>query len=396
MIYCEECGKKLTAGVSFCEYCGTLVKQKNQNDMNEYDEIEEDTQFETVIEDVSEEEQVHETQKKTPKRKCFVAVILIILAVVVGGGGYWWFNQKDKAPVTQSSQTSGHTSLSTIEESSSTSTEQSSQLVFNKQKIDKLVNSTVGELPNKTGVFVSMIGEKDNDYENNGSIPIRSASVIKLFLMEAFYREVHEGTILLDESFILKDTDKVGGTGVLQNYAEGTELTYGNIVRHMIVDSDNTAGNVVMNILGGPENTTKLIHDQGFNDTRVERKFVDTAALTVGKDNYTSAVDVGKLLKNIYQREAVSPQYDQSMLEVLKYNKNHSKLPKQIDPAITVYNKTGEYQEYGVQNDACIFETNDRACVVVVLSEEGNETEQASAMNEFGKQLGELFGEEGV
>lgn len=394
MAYCEECGKKLTEGVSFCEYCGTLVKQKNQNDMNEYDEKEEDIQFETVIEDVSEEEQVHETQKKTPKRKWFVAVILIILVVVIGGGGYWWSNQKDKATVTQSNETSERMSSSTIEESSSTSTEQSSQSVFNKQKIDKLVNSTVGELPNKTGVFVSMIGEKNNDYENNGRTPIRSASIIKLFLMEAFYREVNEGTILLDESYILKDTDKVGGTGVLQNYAEGTELTYQEIVKKMIVDSDNTAGAIIMNILGGPENTTKLIHNQGFKDTRVERKFVDTVALAAGKDNYTSAVDVGNLLKKIYQREAVSPQYDQSMLEVLKYNKNHSKLPKQIDSAIAVYNKTGEYQEYGVQNDACIFETNDRACIAVVLSEDGNESEQVSAMNEFGQQLGELLGEE--
>lgn len=395
MIYCEECGKKLTEGVSFCEYCGTLVNQENQKDTNEYEDIGEDTQFETVTEVVSEEEQVHETQKKTPKRKWIVAVILLILVVIVGGGGYWWFTQKDNAPVTQSSQTSERTSSSTKEESSSTSTEQSSQTASNKQEIDKLVNSTVGKLPNKTSVFVSMIGEKNNDYENNGNTPIRSASIIKLFLMEAFYREVDEGTIRLDESYILKDTDKVGGTGVLQNYTEGTELTYQELARHMIVDSDNMAGNIVMNILGGPENITKLIHDQGFKDTRVERKFVDTAALAAGKDNYTSAVDVGNLLKKIYQREAVSPQYDQSMLEVLKYNKNHSKLPKKIDPAIAVYNKTGEYQEYGVQNDACIFETNDRACVAVVLSEDGNESEQVSAMNDFGQQLGELLGKEG-
>lgn len=394
MTYCEECGKELTDGVSFCEYCGTLVKQDNQNDMNEYEDIE-DTQFETVTEVVSEEEKVHEVQKKTSKRKWVVAVILLILVVIVGGGGFWWFNQKDKASVTQSSKTSESTSSSMIEESSSTSTEQSSQSAFYKQEIKELVNSTVGKLTNKTSVFVSIIGEKNNDYENNGSTPIRSASIIKLFLMEAFYREVNEGTIRLDESYILKNTDKVGGTGVLQNYTEGTELTYQELARHMIVDSDNMAGNIVMNILGGPENITKLIHDQGFNDTRVERKFVDTAALAAGKDNYTSAVDVGNLLKKIYQREAISPQYDQSMLEVLKYNKNHSKLPKKIDPAIAVYNKTGEYQEYGVQNDACIFETNDRACVAVVLSEDGNESEQVSAMNEFGRQLCELLGKEG-
>nr|WP_277989395.1 serine hydrolase [Enterococcus hulanensis] len=239
-----------------------------------------------------------------------------------------------------------------------------------------------------------MIDEKNIDYEKSGTAPIRAASIIKLFLMEAFYREVNEGTIRLDEPYVLKDTDKVSGTGVLQNYAEGTELTYEDLIRHMIVDSDNTAGNIVMNILGGPENITKFIYTQGFNDTRIERKFVDSTALAAGKDNYTSAVDVGNLLKKIYQRKAVSPRYDQQMLEILKYNKNHSKLPKEIDSEVNVYNKTGEYTDYGVQNDACIFETNRNAYVVVVLSEDGDESQQVSAMNEFGRQLCELLGKE--
>lgn len=390
MAYCEECGKKLTDGISFCEYCGTLVKQKNQSDMNEYDEIEEEPQFEFV----TEEEQVRMTKEKPPKRKWIVAVVLIILVIVVGGGGYWWFNHDDKKPVVQSSETNESTSSSMTKESTSISTEQSTQSAFNKQEVSNLADSTVGKLQNKTGVFVSMIDEKNIDYEKSGTAPIRAASIIKLFLMEAFYREVNEGTIRLDEPYVLKDTDKVSGTGVLQNYAEGTELTYEDLIRHMIVDSDNTAGNIVMNILGGPENITKFIYTQGFNDTRIERKFVDSTALAAGKDNYTSAVDVGNLLKKIYQRKAVSPQYDQQMLEILKYNKNHSKLPKEIDSEVNVYNKTGEYTDYGVQNDACIFETNRNAYVVVVLSEDGDESQQVSAMNEFGRQLCELLGKE--
>ncbi|MBO0409418.1 serine hydrolase [Enterococcus hulanensis] len=393
MAYCEECGKKLTDGVSFCEYCGTLVKQKNQNDMNEYDEIEE-PQFELVTEVIPEEEQVRKTQEKPPKRKWIVAVVLTILVIVVGGGGYWWFNHDDKKPVVQSSETNESTSSSMTKESTSISTEQSTQSAFNKQEVSNLADSTVGKLQNKTGVFVSMIDEKNIDYEKSGTAPIRAASIIKLFLMEAFYREVNEGTIRLDEPYVLKDTDKVSGTGVLQNYAEGTELTYEDLIRHMIVDSDNTAGNIVMNILGGPENITKFIYTQGFNDTRIERKFVDSTALAAGKDNYTSAVDVGNLLKKIYQRKAVSPRYDQQMLEILKYNKNHSKLPKEIDSEVNVYNKTGEYTDYGVQNDACIFETNRNAYVVVVLSEDGDESQQVSAMNEFGRQLCELLGKE--
>lgn len=385
MSFCEKCGKELSEDSLFCESCGWKVPQEDLVEIPEERLVEKQTS-EASLEEYS--------SHNKPKKKRWIILLLIIILIGVAGGGYWWFNHNNQKTVTQSSDTRESTSISTTKESSSTSTEQSTQPTFSNQRVSELADSTVEKLPNKTGIFVSIVNEENNDFEKNGNSPIRAASVIKLFLMEAFYREVNEGAIRLYEPYVLKNADKVSGTGVLQNYAEGTELTYEDIVRHMIVDSDNTAGNIIMNILGGSENTTKLIHNQGFKDTRVERKFVDTVALAAGKDNYTSAVDVGNLLKKIYQREAVSPQYDQSMLEVLKYNKNHSKLPKQIDSAIAVYNKTGEYQEYGVQNDACIFETNDRACIAVVLSEDGNESEQVSAMNEFGQQLGELLGEE--
>ncbi|MGO3118416.1 MAG: serine hydrolase, partial [Levilactobacillus brevis] len=51
------------------------------------------------------------------------------------------------------------------------------------------------------------------------------------------------------------------------------------------------------------------------------------------------------------------------------------------------YNKTGEYADYGVQNDAEIVKNQRGAFVAVVLSENGEETDQVDAMNRLGLML---------
>ena len=130
---------------------------------------------------------------------------------------------------------------------------------------------------------------------------------------------------------------------------------------------------------------------QDFSGTVMNRLFLDTEALESGIDNYTSAEDVARLLQNIYQQKQVSPVHDLAMLELLNQNKNHSKLPAQIGPEVEVYNKTGEYADYGVENDACIFAKDDTAYVLVVLSEDGKSNEQTMAMNRLGEAFYETF-----
>lgn len=419
MKFCENCGEKLTEGSAFCESCGTpVLQEESQSLAEEHEPIVEITQphtrekQETPIDDqqvetpsnedlnVSRIPSEPELPKKTTKKKGLI-LLGVVLLLGIAGGGYWWWDQNQTPqaqPVSQTAETnqSQAPSSSTIETSitasSTTAISEENPSRFNTQEIGTLADSTVGSLSGTTGIYVSLADDSIEAYGKNEELPIRAASVIKLFLMEAFYHEADEGTIRLNEPYVLKDYDKVGGTGVLQNYAEGTELTYEELIRHMIVDSDNTAGNIVLNILGGPDNATNLIQNLGYQQTRVERKFVDSDALAAGRDNYTSATDVGTFLQKVYQKQAVSFDYDQRMLALLKDNSNHSKLPNKLPTSVTVYNKTGEYNEYGVQNDAAIFETDNGAYIAVVLSQDGNESQQVAAMQQFSIDLYSVLG----
>lgn len=78
------------------------------------------------------------------------------------------------------------------------------------------------------------------------------------------------------------------------------------------------------------------------------------------------------------------------MLDILGENVNHSKLPSDLDSDVTVYNKTGEFNQYGVQNDAAIFEKDGKAFVIVVMSQDGDESDQKDAMGRLGSDLADL------
>lgn len=451
LAFCEECGMKLVEGAAFCEQCGTPVSvselEKKVTPVPQIDtekEILPDlmpsdeeqkitdpvpsvekihlTGSSPIVKDQAREEAtptmeeskevlakepeqtiIEEEIYEIPKKKGKKAFILmgVALLVVISGGMYWWMNQKEgkatSTPVITESSESSDTLVSTVTTQESSmeseqSAEESSDLVedvmaFDTKKIEKIASNSVGSLSNLTGVYVAPVGKPELAYTQNGERPIKAASIVKLYIMMAVYNQVNEGYVNLADTHTLEDYQKVGGTGVLQNYSSGTKITYEELVRLMIVESDNTAGNILISMMGGTNVLTELIQNKGYRETRIERYFVDSEALNKGFDNYTSVDDVGNLLNKLYQQQLVTPNYDQQMLNLLKENKNQTKIPAQIGSEVTVYNKTGEYSDYGVQNDACILANGEIAYVVVVLSQDGTESTQLQAMSQFGSSL---------
>lgn len=330
------------------------------------------------------------TKKKLSGSTKLSILLGTALVLVLASSSYYWLKQpvpKEAVaiPTTnteiESSEKSSDGSSSNVEKEV---TKEKDKFKTTAADIDK---QTIQPLSGQAGVYVSDLSQPNFIYQRNATESLRSASIIKLFIMMIFYDRIEAGAIRGEDIYTLKEADKVGGTGVLLDEQVGTELTYNELVIHMIIDSDNTAGNILINLLDGPKHLTETIQERGYKETKIERRFVDTHALNNGLDNYTSANDVGNLLSDLYQQKLVSPVYDEQMLAILGRNKNHAKLPQEIDHLVTVYNKTGEYTDYGIQSDAAIFFANEKAYVVVVLTQDGKEDEQIKALNQFGLEL---------
>lgn len=75
---------------------------------------------------------------------------------------------------------------------------------------------------------------------------VRTASTIKLPIMAAVFAKVRAGEAKWDELIPLREEDQVSGSGVLHEFSPGLKLPLRDLVHLMIVVSDNTATNLVL------------------------------------------------------------------------------------------------------------------------------------------------------
>jgi beta-lactamase class A len=80
----------------------------------------------------------------------------------------------------------------------------------------------------------------------NADTRFPTASTIKTAVMVEAYQQAADGRLPLTTAISLKDSEKVGGSGVLNGMHEGLSLTVADLIHLMIVLSDNTATNLLM------------------------------------------------------------------------------------------------------------------------------------------------------
>jgi beta-lactamase class A len=100
---------------------------------------------------------------------------------------------------------------------------------------------------------------------------VRTASTIKLPILCGLAAEVAAGRARWDEPVTYRAQDRVSGSGVLQEFTPGTALSLRDLAALMIVVSDNTATNLVLDRIGA-DRVNDALDTLGFTSTRSLRK----------------------------------------------------------------------------------------------------------------------------
>ena len=185
----------------------------------------------------------------------------------------------------------------------------------------------------------------------NANARFPTASTIKTAVMLEAYAQAAEGTLRLDDPVTLTDAVKVGGSGVLNGLRAGLQLRVSDLIQLMIVLSDNTATNILVERLGTKRIDDRLVTYKLQNTKIFRPTFRDGRADILPELErefglgMTTPREMGDLMALIAGGRAVSSEASASMLATLRRQTDKAMIPRLLPAGIDVGNKTGTDSE---------------------------------------------------
>jgi beta-lactamase class A len=235
----------------------------------------------------------------------------------------------------------------------------------------------LSELDGSVGLYITDCKTGENFTINPNKI-FPCCSVIKIPMLALLLLDGANGRVDLDAPHPIKAENRVGGTGILCDLDTQYVPTLRDLGKLMIVMSDNTATNEVMDVLH-LNRFEEFCHSQGYEHIVWQRKMMDFKAIAEGKNNYMCAGEVGNMLERIANETFVSKEISKTIFSYMCSQKYRNKLPSLI-PAIASYsgivneipqgqvlvgNKTGDL--VGLQHDVGIFELHDHSRYIISM-----------------------------
>ncbi|WP_108670245.1 serine hydrolase [Peribacillus acanthi] len=232
---------------------------------------------------------------------------------------------------------------------------------MNFSELTARLNSEIKNCPGKMSVMLE-VGQHCFQWDPHRKVP--SASLIKLPILLEGFRQIENGTLNLYDAIQIQEYQKVEGAGVIHKLSNA-KLTVQDLLTLMIIVSDNTATNVLIDLLG-MEKINSFIKEQGCNSTELNRKMMDFDSIIKGINNWTTASEMVLMLKEIDIGLGYSSNSKELMKGILQNQQFLDKLPLFIDLEDGwIGNKTGELS--GVEHDCAIMKKGNKSAYITVL-----------------------------
>lgn len=190
-----------------------------------------------------------------------------------------------------------------------------------------------------------------------------TASTIKVAILYELFRQADEGRLRLDEMRALDRRHAVGGTGILTELTTPS-LSIRDYATLMIVLSDNTATNVLIDLVG-LDNVTARMASLGLAQTKLRRRMIDLDAARKGNENVSTPADLARLLEIVHRGEGLKKESRDALVAILRKPKS-SALRAAVPSPVGVASKPGTLE--GVEVDAGIVYLAERPYIVAVTT----------------------------
>jgi len=170
----------------------------------------------------------------------------------------------------------------------------------------------------------------------NGDLSFPAASLIKIPIAVVLLRKIDKEEISWNKKLVLKKYHYAQGAGWLRTRKAGTKYSLKDVFRLMLKISDNTATNMIIDLLGGPNSLNQEISKLGLKNTKLVNYLGDFK----GK-NKTSPRDLVHLLEKSLEGDLLSQDSRKILRSTLLKVRNKSLIKKGLGRYTRFAHKTG-------------------------------------------------------
>src|SRR4026207_1097326 len=202
--------------------------------------------------------------------------------------------------------------------------------------LDDQVKPIVGSFKGKVSLFAKTL-DAGETYALNADERVRTASTIKIAVMIEAFARVAEGKAKWTDEVVLTKEKKVSGSGILNELSDGLKLTLRDAVNLMMILSDNTATNLVFDVL-----TTDAVNARmeslGFKQIKIMRKVGSGGESAAGKDPENKKYGLGMatpremvlVMEKLGGGEIIGPAVSKERIELMKREQGRNAIGRSL------------------------------------------------------------------
>jgi beta-lactamase class A len=130
-----------------------------------------------------------------------------------------------------------------------------------RQRIEQIASTAQG----RVGVSATVL-ETGQSVTLNGEQRFPMQSVYKFPIAMAVLAQVDRGKLKLDQRVRIESSDIAPVSVTLDQKSQGKEFTLAALLKYMVSNSDNTACDVLLRLIGGPKVVDRYLQDLGMED----------------------------------------------------------------------------------------------------------------------------------
>ena len=233
-----------------------------------------------------------------------------------------------------------------------------------KQKTENDLKEIIASSPSLTGLMTIDLTSGETIGINSDGV-FTQASAIKIPILMEVYKQAHEKKFALTDIKPLLPANTVAGSGILNTMTDPVNLSIRNYCMLMIGLSDNSATNMLIDLVG-MKNVTNTMLSLGFSNTKLQRKMIDQPASLRNEENISTPAEAAKILKLLFDGKFIDATISSEIVSMLQKNPiENSKIATGVPGNVKIAFKTGGMG--GVSTEWAIVYLKNRPYAITVM-----------------------------